>query len=59
MVADVADWDQQVRVFRAAVVKYGRVDYVFANAGIGERVWLPSAVATEEDFVRPDLRVSK
>jgi hypothetical protein len=31
---------------------------MFANAGIGERVWLPSQTAKEGEYVKPDLTVS-
>lgn len=34
---DVRNWSDLVKLFKAAKDKHGRVDYVFANAGIGPR----------------------
>jgi NAD(P)-dependent dehydrogenase (short-subunit alcohol dehydrogenase family) len=34
---DVKNWADLVNLFRSAKEKYGRIDYVFANAGIGPR----------------------
>ncbi|KAH7397130.1 hypothetical protein BKA66DRAFT_437712 [Pyrenochaeta sp. MPI-SDFR-AT-0127] len=34
---DVRKWEDLTRLFKSAKDKYGRVDYVFANAGIGPR----------------------
>jgi len=33
---DVSSWESLSHVFRATMEKYGRLDYVYANAGIGE-----------------------
>jgi len=33
--ADVRSWDDQQRVVEAAIAKFGRIDAVFANAGVG------------------------
>jgi len=38
---DVADWEQQVSAFEAAISALKRVNYVFPIAGVGERPWLP------------------
>ncbi|EAT85075.1 hypothetical protein HBI56_075520 [Parastagonospora nodorum] len=35
--ADVRKWNDLTKLFKAAKEKHGRVDYVFANAGIGPR----------------------
>jgi NAD(P)-dependent dehydrogenase (short-subunit alcohol dehydrogenase family) len=58
MVSNVTDWEQQVAVFKAIVAKWGRVDYVFANAGIGEKIWLDRQTPMEGDYVKPNLLVS-
>jgi NAD(P)-dependent dehydrogenase (short-subunit alcohol dehydrogenase family) len=34
---DVRNWSDLTKLFKAAKDKHGRVDYVFANAGIGPR----------------------
>lgn len=31
---DVTSWDDQVSLFKAGYEKYGRIDYVIANAGV-------------------------
>ena len=35
MPTDVTEWDQQERLAKAALDKFGRIDVVFANAGFG------------------------
>jgi NAD(P)-dependent dehydrogenase (short-subunit alcohol dehydrogenase family) len=35
--ADVKSWADLTKLFKAAKEQYGRIDYVFANAGIGPR----------------------
>ena len=57
MESDVSHWERQVEIFTAVVSRWERVDYVFANAGIGERVWLPTSTPKEGLFVKPDLTV--
>jgi len=56
---DVADFNSQVKAFTQAVTQFGRIDYVYAIAGVGERRWLPqkSATAGEHGFEKPDLSV--
>ncbi|PSK46302.1 hypothetical protein B9Z65_5270 [Elsinoe australis] len=59
---DITSWDSQVDAFKAMLQSVdGRVDYVFAIAGIGERSWLPpfdpATPRSEGDFVKPDLSV--
>ncbi|KAM5374747.1 hypothetical protein ACJZ2D_006391 [Fusarium nematophilum] len=34
---DVTEWDSQVNLFQSAMKLYGRVDFVFANAGVTSR----------------------
>jgi NAD(P)-dependent dehydrogenase (short-subunit alcohol dehydrogenase family) len=34
--ANVSSWNEQVALFKKAIENYGRVDVVFANAGIAE-----------------------
>ena len=53
---NVADWDSQVAAFEKAIKEYGRIDYVFPIAGIGERKAIkndPTAIG----FEKPDLAV--
>jgi NAD(P)-dependent dehydrogenase (short-subunit alcohol dehydrogenase family) len=54
---DVADWEQQVRAFDAAIAAFGRIDYVYPIAGIGEKRWLPSTI-NPSGWEKPDLSVS-
>lgn len=53
---DVTDWDQQVKAFEAAIAEFGRIDYVYPIAGIGERVWTPNR-PNATGFTKPDLAV--
>lgn len=53
---DAADWDSQLAAFQKALAEFGRIDYVFAIAGIGERKWIPNNPETL-DFAKPDLSV--
>ncbi|KAF5010945.1 hypothetical protein FDECE_2908 [Fusarium decemcellulare] len=53
---DVADWESQRQGFETAVKELGRIDYVFAVAGITEVPWTrnrPDAT----DFEKPNLSV--
>jgi NAD(P)-dependent dehydrogenase (short-subunit alcohol dehydrogenase family) len=59
LVADITIWEQQVEVFKKAVQRWGRVDYLFANAGVGERVWVPNTTSSlEGEYIKPDLSVN-
>lgn len=51
------DWDSQAEAFGKAVKQFGRVDYVYPIAGIGERVWTPNDPSATSGFVKPDLSV--
>ncbi|GAB7356563.1 hypothetical protein MBLNU459_g7297t1 [Dothideomycetes sp. NU459] len=53
---DVADWDSQRNGFEAAVKEFGRIDYVFAVAGITELSWLPNRPSST-GFEKPNLAV--
>ncbi len=55
---DVADWASQRALFDGAVAAYGRVDLVFANAGIGDRntVWT-DVLDADGALAAPDLKV--
>lgn len=51
---NAADWESQLSAFKRVLQQFGRIDYVYAIAGIGERKWIrndPNSV----DFVKPDL----
>jgi len=54
---DVTQWDQQEKAFSAAVKEFGRVDYVYPIAGIGERPWTPHGSEKSVSFQKPDLSV--
>lgn len=58
-VANVADWDSQVQAFKKAVAEFGRIDYVYPIAGIGENTWIPPLAPgqAEDDFAKPALAV--
>jgi NAD(P)-dependent dehydrogenase (short-subunit alcohol dehydrogenase family) len=58
-VVDVANWESQMRGFKTAVSHFGRLDYVFPVAGIGENSWLPPMVPDEalDVFDKPNLSV--
>jgi NAD(P)-dependent dehydrogenase (short-subunit alcohol dehydrogenase family) len=51
---DVTDWNAQAKVFSQAVHAFGRIDYVYSIAGIGERRWLPHD-PNASGFEMPDL----
>ena len=51
---DVADWDSQVKAFSQAVAEFGRLDYVHAIAGVGEKVFVPNDPSLKE-YVKPNL----
>lgn len=50
--ADVADWDQLAEVFEKVYNEQGRIDIVFANAGISREV---SFILDEEKPSKPQL----
>ncbi|KAL2432205.1 hypothetical protein ABEF95_001118 [Exophiala dermatitidis] len=53
---DVADWNSQAKAFSQAVADFGRIDYVYPVAGIGERPWIPNDPSLS-GFEAPDLTV--
>ncbi|OAL32578.1 hypothetical protein AYO20_07888 [Fonsecaea nubica] len=56
---DVTDYQSQARAFRDTFEKWGRIDLVFANAGISEREEFASAAAQPEatESTTPDTSV--
>ncbi|KNG86132.1 hypothetical protein ANOM_005463 [Aspergillus nomiae NRRL 13137] len=54
-VVDVSDWEMQASAFTQAVRSFGRIDYVYAIAGINERRWLTNDISGA--FKAPDLAV--
>lgn len=53
---DVADWESQRKGFEDAIDQVGRINYVFAVAGIPESSWLPNRPKATE-FEKPNLKV--
>lgn len=53
--ADVTKWQDQVQLFKLALEDVKRIDYVFANAGILESMYLGYTPAEKVEFVEPDL----
>lgn len=51
---NAADWDSQLSAFKQVLQQFGRIDYVYAIAGIGERKWIPND-PNSVDFAKPDL----
>jgi NAD(P)-dependent dehydrogenase (short-subunit alcohol dehydrogenase family) len=51
---DAANWNSQAKAFSQAVAEFGRIDYVYPIAGIGERPWIPND-PNGTGFVMPDL----
>jgi hypothetical protein len=47
-----------VKVFEAAISGFGRIDYVYPIAGIGERPWTPHHTGPKDAFAKPDLSVA-
>lgn len=55
---NVASWDSQLAAFERAVADLGRIDYVFAIAGIGEKVFIPrDPPSGGKGFTKPNLAV--
>jgi hypothetical protein len=54
---DVTSWKEQVALFKAAQEKYGKIDHVFANAGIGRTfTLLEDDVDENGDLLPPNLK---
>jgi hypothetical protein len=53
---DAASWNSQAKAFSQAVADFGRIDYVYPIAGIGERVSIPNDPQAT-GFQMPDLTV--
>jgi len=51
---DVTDWNQQVQAFEKAITAFGRIDYVYPIAGIGEKAWIKNDLDSK-GFEAPDL----
>jgi NAD(P)-dependent dehydrogenase (short-subunit alcohol dehydrogenase family) len=51
---DVTDWNQQVQAFEKAITAFGRIDYVYPIAGIGEKAWIKNDLDAK-GFEAPDL----
>jgi len=53
---DTTNWEEQLAGFQKATATFKRIDYVFANAGIAERPWLPPFnPSASKPIVKPDL----
>ena len=56
MKANVASWKEQVEMFKAAEKEFGKIDHVFANAGISATVSLMEEDVDENgDLLPPKL----
>ncbi|KAK5133285.1 hypothetical protein LTR08_008019 [Meristemomyces frigidus] len=53
---NAASWDSQVSVFEQVVKDFGRIDFVYPIAGIGEKKSIPNDPKAQ-GFVKPDLSV--
>jgi len=53
---DAANWDSQAKAFGKAVADFGRIDYVYPIAGVGERVSIANKPSST-GFEMPDLTV--
>ncbi|KIX01583.1 uncharacterized protein Z518_09309 [Rhinocladiella mackenziei CBS 650.93] len=53
---DTTNWNSQEKAFSQAVADFGRIDYVYPIAGVGERTWIPNDPAAS-GFEMPDLTV--
>lgn len=53
---DTANWNSQAKAFSQAVAEFGRIDYVYPIAGIGERKWIPND-SSASGYEMPDLSV--
>jgi len=54
---DVSDWNQQAQAFDKAIAAFGKIDYVYPIAGIGERKWMLND-SNSSGWTEPDLTVS-
>lgn len=54
---DVSDWNQLVKAFDQAIAAFGKIDYVYPIAGIGERKWMTNN-PNSHGWEAPDLSVS-
>ncbi|KAK7440434.1 hypothetical protein VKT23_017072 [Stygiomarasmius scandens] len=55
---DTACFEDQLAAYELGKKTFGRVDYFFANAGIGERLWLPPfdpVAASSRPIAKPDM----
>jgi len=55
---DTTNWDDQVAALEVAKETFGRIDYVFANAGIAELPWIPGfdpSTAASRPITKPNL----
>ncbi|RDI82091.1 hypothetical protein Vi05172_g7912 [Venturia inaequalis] len=51
---DVSDWNQLVEAFEHAIAAFGKIDYVYPIAGIGERKWMTNKPSSH-GWEAPDL----
>lgn len=54
---DVSDWNQLIKAFDQAIAVFGKIDYVYPIAGIGERKWMTNN-PNSHGWEAPDLSVS-
>jgi NADP-dependent 3-hydroxy acid dehydrogenase YdfG len=57
-ITDIRSFQEQAKAFEKALEIWGKIDYVYANAGMGEKSpWLPTDSRSSEAFTAPDLNV--
>jgi len=53
--ANTTVWEEQLAAWEAGIKAFGRIDYVFANAGIAEVPWVPVTFKPEEPITKPNF----
>ena len=54
---DVSSWQSQAEAFKETYTEFGKINFVFANAGISERGKTGIANFTEDEPQEPNLKV--
>jgi NAD(P)-dependent dehydrogenase (short-subunit alcohol dehydrogenase family) len=55
METDVSQWTSLTKLFKSTIAKHGRIDFVFANAGVGPRAnYLALETDAEGELIQPN-----